>query len=293
MAFRSKLSLGGAQFGLEYGIANRRGQVSKSALKKILSFSSDSGVTMIDTAQSYGESELHLGFAGVEEFKLVTKIKIPEAIAESFFYWAEESIIDSLEKLKIKNLYGLLIHNPERLLCSDGDEIMTSLERLKELGYFKKIGISIYDYSVLKKLLERYKLDIVQAPFNLVDRRLSEDGWLIKLNALGIEVHVRSIFLQGLLTIPENKMPKYFARWHNKWETWWNWLYSNNISAPHACLHFILSFKGIDKVIIGIDSVEQLKDLVSQEKNILNYKFPEICSEDKMLINPSNWIHVT
>ena len=102
-------------------------------------------------------------------------------------------------RLNTINLYGLMLHRPEQLLGPYGEEIMSALLSLKKSGTVQKIGISVYSPDEFTELFSEYDFDIVQCPFNLIDRRLVNSGWLAKLKALGVEVHVRSSFLQGLL----------------------------------------------------------------------------------------------
>ena len=152
-----------------------------------------------------------------------------------------------------------------------------------------KIGVSIYAEDELTDICSRYAIDIIQAPFNIFDRRIASSGWLERLSRQGVEVHTRSAFLQGLLLMPSNIRPTKFQRWQNLWTRWDAWLLENNISPLAACVCFALSQTGIDRVVIGVDSPEQLQEILAAA----NGKMPEIpanlFSNDLNLINPSRW----
>ncbi len=94
------------------------------------------------------------------------------------------------------------------------------LKTIKLNGLVKKIGISIYDPSECEQVMNLARIDIVQAPLNIVDRRLVVSGWLSRLHSEEIEIHTRSVFLQGLLLMPRNKIPKIFDRWFRAWDQW-------------------------------------------------------------------------
>ena len=132
-------------------------------------------------------------------------------------------------------------------------------------------------------------MDLVQAPLNLIDRRLITTGWLQRLSRSGVEIHTRSVFMQGLLLIPRETRPTQFSLWKALWEKWDNWLSNNDISAVQACLAYPLSFKEIDRIIVGADSVSQLAEIINEVGKKEQFKLPELQCEDECLINPSYW----
>jgi aryl-alcohol dehydrogenase-like predicted oxidoreductase len=285
-----KLALGTVQFGLNYGVANTIGQVDKNEVKKILTFAKREGIDTLDTAIGYGDSEKYLGHAGINDWNVITKL--PEVGVEhsDINFWTNDQISNSLLHLNVSSVYGVLLHRPLELLEKNGLQLWKSLKDLKERGIVKKIGFSIYRPSDLDSLWKAGFLpDIVQAPYNVFDQRLKKTGWLDKLNESKVEVHTRSVFLQGLLLMAVKKRPKYFNRWNNVLEEWDFWLESNKISGLEAALNFSLSENLIDKVIVGIGSKAQLSEIISSSKSG-SLSIPEIfSSEDEDLINPSLW----
>ena len=284
-----KLALGAAQFGSPYGIANQSGQVSREEVKEILTIARLNCIDTLDTAITYGESEACLGEVGLDDFKVITKLPaIPENI-HNINSWVNNQIQASLKRLNTSSLYAILLHRPEQLLTSKGDALWRSLEKLKEDGVVKKIGISISDPSELDYLINSFSIDLVQTPFNLVDQRLSLSGWLEKLNTLGVEVHTRSAFLQGLLLMPVTAIHEKFKFWLPLFNTWQDWLLDNNTSAVEACIGFVQAYSQIDKIVVGVDSAQQIKQLIQAEKKASNSVWPDINCSDIDLINPANW----
>ena len=285
----NRLSLGTVQFGLAYGIANKVGQVSLSEANAMMMFAKANGFDALDTASAYGVSEERLGEIGINSFKVVTKLPdMPEG-CESIGCWVLEQVHASLERLGLNEVYGLLLHRPENLLRSSGPELYKALQDLKVSGLVQKIGISIYSPSELDTLTSNYRFDLVQAPFNLIDRRLHSSGWLYRLNDLGVEVHTRSTFLQGLLLIAQTEIPHKFSSWSNLWQTWHTWLSNNDVSALNASLSFPLSFPEVDRVVVGADSLAQLSEILKCSKLPSNIDLPNLQSDDLKLINPTNW----
>jgi aryl-alcohol dehydrogenase-like predicted oxidoreductase len=208
-----KLALGTAQFGLKYGIANQQGQVSHDEAKVVLALARARGMDTLDTAIAYGDSEQRLGEIGIQDWRVVSKLPaIPEGCGD-IAQWVVAAVRDSLGRLKVGKLYGLLLHRPQQLLEKNGGQLYSALQQLKQDGLVQKIGISIYDPSELDNLCSSYQLDLVQAPFNIMDQRLIATGWLSRLAKQGTELHVRSVFLQGLLLMTPSDRPKKFDRW--------------------------------------------------------------------------------
>jgi aryl-alcohol dehydrogenase-like predicted oxidoreductase len=213
-----KLALGTVQFGLDYGIANQQGQVPVDEAGAILDLAFAHGVDTLDTAVAYGNCEQRLGEIGVGGWRVISKLPaIPDG-CKDIYRWVADEVTASLRRLHITCLSGLLLHRPRQLLEDGGDRLYKVLQQLKDEGRVQKIGVSIYEPAELDELFDRYQLDLVQAPFNILDGRLIDSGWLARLPEQGVELHVRSIFLQGLLLMHAGERPKKFHRWQTIWE---------------------------------------------------------------------------
>ena len=284
-----KLALGTVQFGMPYGISNQSGQVSRESGKAIIAHAKLSGIDTLDTAITYGESEACLGDMGIDGFKVITKLPAMPKGTPDVDSWVQHQMQASLQRLKVKSVYALLLHHPDDLCGVKGDILGHSLERLKLSGIVQKIGVSIYAPIELEYIVNTLSIDIVQVPFNLIDQRLYSSGWLERLYESGIEVHARSAFLQGLLLMSPVSVPEKFKYWLPLLSNWHDWLSINQVSAAEACIGFVQSFPQISRVVVGVDNLDQLQQLIKASKIDLRRDWPLIRSNDERLINPSSW----
>lgn len=286
----SKLGLGTVQFGMNYGVANETGKIHPSEAKKIFQLAKVHNINLIDTAMTYGDSQKIIGKVKDSGFNIVSKLPpLPEK-NPNIDIWINNLIQETLNQLKINSLYGLLLHQPKNLLGDLGKKLIHALYKIKSNGLVKKVGISIYDCSEIDQVINLFEIDIVQAPLNIIDRRIETSGWLSKLNRSKIEVHTRSTFLQGLLLLPIHKIPSKFYKWKVMWDRWYYELKKHNLDAAEVCLSYPLSIAEIDRVIVGVDNFNQLNDLIkiSQYKPF-EHDWSFMKSNDKLLIDPNNW----
>lgn len=282
-----KLVLGSAQLGMKYGLFNNK-KISYKEIKKIEKLVLKSNIHFIDTAMSYGVSEKIIGKSELKNLNIITKIKLPKKKIICIRDWILKEILSSLKKLKVKNIYGILIHDYTDLLGKQGKIYLDCLQELKRNNIIKKVGISFYSPYEIKKIWKFWKPDLVQVPFSLLDNRILDSGWINRLKRSNVKIFVRSIFLQGLLinennTIKNNKDYKIIF---NKLQ---NWCYKNNISLIQACLHFVKRFKKIDFLVVGFDNSNQLKEIIDvfKKKTII---VPKKFSTNKInLIDPRKW----
>lgn len=286
----SRLALGAAQFGMAYGIGNTSGQVSQEAVLDILEQANAKGIDTLDTAIAYGNSEQVLGVACMSQWRVITKLPPLPKDVNDVAAWAEGQVIASLKRLGVSRLYGLLLHRPELLLGPHRKAVLQVFEVLKAQGKVQKTGISIYGPNQLDQLEGLSEIDLVQSPLNLFDQRLITSGWLARLQDRGVEVHTRSAFLQGLLLMPASQRPMKFDRWSDVWQAWDRWLTQTGLSPLQACLRFVFSVPGVSRVVVGVDSSKQLKEIL---ENIAPDGLPSLPAWlrplDESLINPSLW----
>jgi len=282
-----KLVIGSAQLGMKYGLFNNK-PMSRKEFKKIEKLVFKSNINFIDTAISYGDSENIIGNSKFKNLNIITKIKLPEKKDIYIKDWVSKELSKSLNRLKIKNIYGVLIHDYRDLLGKHGKIYLLSLQELKKKKIIKKIGISIYSPQEIKKIWKFWKPDLVQVPFNPLDNRILDSGWVDTLKKFKVKIFVRSVFLQGLL-INEGqlfRMKRNYIILLNKFK---NWCYKNNISLLQGCLHFVKQFKKIDYLVIGFDNYNQLKEIIDvfKKKKII---IPKKFSTNKInLIDPRKW----
>jgi len=287
----SKIALGTVQFGIDYGINSMRGQVKPNEVEDILNYAHCQNINLLDTAPAYGNSEQVLGGVNVKNFKVVTKTRHFEntEIGVQEIELIEKDFTRSLLDLIQNSVYGVLVHNADDLLKTGSDKIFDKLQELKQEKKIEKIGVSIYDHNQLQSILKNFDIDLVQLPFNILDRRLIDSGMLSMLKNKGIEVHARSIFLQGLLLMSEQHRPDKFNRWSGLWKIWHEWLNDNQITALEATIRYAISMSEISKVLVGVDTKDQLKEIVIASSGVLPSIPDEMFTNDVDLLSPSNW----
>ena len=284
-----KIALGTANFGTNYGISNREGKVSSAVVAEIMKFAFKSGIRTLDTASAYGDCHEKLGRIGTSGWEIVSKVPVIPTDCKDVVGFVTEKFEKTLENLRVERIEGLLLHNSGDLLGRYGDEIFSCMKRLHSQQLVSKVGISIYDPTCLKNIIERYEIDLVQGPLNVFDNQIDESGWLDRLAKLGIEFHARSIFLQGLLLSPEIRAKQFFSQWHDVFADFDNWVKQSKESALEKCLSHVRSFQKASCILIGVDSVEQISDAMAAMSQKPE-RAPVFTSLDfETLINPSRW----
>lgn len=284
-----RLALGTAQFGMPYGVANRAGQIGPEDARHILLRARGAGMDTLDTAAAYGTSESALGSIGVRDWTVVSKVPPLPSSCGDVQEWMRTAVAGILERLRISRLGGLLLHAPMQLLEGQGAAIYSSLRQLRAEGLADRIGVSVYGPEELEALMDRFEFDIVQTPFNILDRRLVNSGWLRRLRNSGVEVHVRSLFLQGLLLMRATERPPEFSRWQRLWDSWHSWLEGSGLTAVQACVGFVAGYADIGRAIVGVDGVQQLEEILAV-RTLSGIDLPQnlVCDE-RDLVDPSRW----
>ncbi len=286
----ARLALGTAQFGMRYGIANTCGRPDADEVARILKMARAAGINMLDTAIAYGDAESMLGEVGIAEWRVVTKLPpVPDETAD-VVGWMEEQLSASLSRLRVTRLHGALLHAPDQLKGSQSDEIGCALAELGRRGFTERVGVSIqHPDDDLPVVLRHMDPDIVQCPYNILDRALVSNGWAARLHEVSCEVHVRSAFLQGLLVMPPASRPEWARGYEDIWQVWDNWLERQGLEAVAACMRFVRSANDIDCAVIGVDNIAQLDALIAAgDKPLPDVpNWPE--APDRVLITPPLW----
>jgi len=287
----TKIGLGTVQWGVNYGIANREGMPASKEVGRIMSAARAQGVTVVDTASLYGAAEEVLGQQELSEFRVVTKT--PRYSRDLITASDADDLVKvfkrSLDRLRVPSVYGLLAHHANDLFSRGGENLIDAMWRLKRSGYVRRIGVSVYDGRQVDALLKRFTPDIVQLPVNVLDQRLICDGTLPKLQALGVEVHARSAFLQGLLLMPPNELPEYFMPWRKQLENWNAACVDQGILPLHAALSFVCDIAAVNCCVIGVQTKIQFDECVRDLDMLPRFDATGMASSDPARLNPSNW----
>ena len=284
----NRLVIGTAQFGSNYGIHNLTGKVEYNKIKAILNKAYKNGINSLDTAVAYNKVHKNLGALGIQKWNIYSKIPSIPKNTKDIDSWLMSTFEKTLNELQVKSIEGLYFHNPKQLLGKRGEKIYKAVSLLKEESKIKKIGFSVYSPSELDSLWSIYKPDIIQLPYNLFDRRFKDTNWLPKLKKNKVEIHARSIFLQGLVFFNKKNLPSKFKRYKAVWDEYEEWLFDQKVNQYQGALTFALSNKDISKFVIGIDNIKQLIQLINFK--VPKIELPEFTSYlDSKLLEPSKW----
>jgi aryl-alcohol dehydrogenase-like predicted oxidoreductase len=281
-----KLALGTVQFGIPYGINNQTGVPDDSSLTEILDLAYDSGIRILDTAIAYGNSEERIAGLSKSKFKIVSKFSDVQNKIEF-----QNSLEASLRKINTDCLYGYISHNANNLIQFPRiwEELVSSRDKEKKIG---KIGYSLYNTEQLDQLLNMgFIPDLVQLPYSLLDRKF--ESYLPELKRMNVEIHIRSVFLQGLYFMHPDQLPIRLLPLKS------TLTYLNNLcehfgtSIGGLALNYVYINPNVDFIVIGVDSQFQLAQNLNIIKKDLNYQIinlvDEISISNPELLNPGNW----
>jgi len=293
-----KLALGTVQFGLDYGITNKQGKVSVFEVSKILSLAKNLGINTLDSAHAYGESQQVLGqLQASNNFNIVTKLPTlyshSEEVNESLNK-IEMLFNENLRLLECQKVYALMFHNADDLLSPQAKIYYQQFTVLKKQKKVKKFGVSIYHPSQLRRIIESFAIDIVQLPLNCLDQRFINKNMQQTLLSQ-VEVHARSLFLQGTLLMPLEDLAGYFQPYKVYFAKFHSLCHKLKCQPLTLALAIIHQNSFIDKAVVGCCTAIQLEEIVEHyhlAKNLLNNQgeqLNDLACSDEQLINPSLW----
>ncbi len=262
----SKLCLGTVQFGLKYGINNSLGrQPDKKECYAILDKALQLGITCFDTASAYGKAESLLGEYSWGSFvpQIISKLS-PDCPNDDMA--VATKIKESLQRLGRTRLYGYMFH---RAVDMQKDGVMFGMMTAKERGWVEKIGVSVYEPEEALMAVEDARVDIIQIPYNVLDKRLDRSGFFVKAKKTKKEIYARSAFLQGLLLMDpyeaEGRVPQ-SSQWIAKFQAI---AQDYGYMPVEAAMLYSLCHDGIDYVVFGVETLEQLMiNLTIQNKMV-------------------------
>jgi aryl-alcohol dehydrogenase-like predicted oxidoreductase len=286
-----KIGLGSVQWGLQYGVSNTSGKTPDTEITSILDYARACGVKTIDTAFLYGDSETKLGQQELGAFQIVSKTPHCTSITDTktACSFLNISIRQSLTKLKIPKLYGYLVHHADDLLGPHGSQIGKALHQLKERGLVDKVGVSVYRKEQLDSITAFFIPDLIQVPINVLDQRLIKNGTLKQMKDIGVEIHARSAYLQGLLLMPLSQVPAYFGPLMPLLNDWHHRVREQHLCPVQAAIAFVSNIAEIDQVIVGVENIQQFADAVRFSQNAPLFDATGLDCDDTAFIDPSLW----
>lgn len=281
---KKKILLGTAQFGNNYGITNNKVLTLKEA-EEILREAKSLKIDTLDTSEDYNNFKL-LKKIKINQFQIITKLALNEKLNKSSYNKTLTKVLFNMQELKVSKLQALLFRRPMTLLKDK--YLWNKAKEMQEKNIINKLGFTIYQPEELVYLVKKFKPDLVQIPYSIFDRRFHNSGWIDKLYDLEIEIHIRSIFLQGLLLSNTLRLPKKILKYKKTFSLYEEWLKQNKLRKIEATLSILNNDERISKVLIGVQTAKELKEIFQTDIPSISYPdWMEFLDED--LINPSKW----
>jgi aryl-alcohol dehydrogenase-like predicted oxidoreductase len=290
-----KIGLGTAQFGLDYGVSNASGKVGRQAAQAIIDLAITSGVTVLDTAAAYGDAEATVGACvpAQSTVRIVTKLpRTPsDAKASAIKGWVFDTIRQSLTRLRRQQVDAVLVHHADDLLGPQGHRLWRALIDLRDEGLAESVGVSIYRADEIDSLLQQCVPDIVQLPINVLDQRLFRGGQLQRLRDCDVEIHGRSLFLQGLLLMePENLPGDHFNAVRPVLTSFRQAARAQGLSPLQAAVAFARSVRQVDVSIFGVTTTDELAEITrATEVELPLPWFEPFALTNERILNPAQW----
>ncbi|MEW6689349.1 MAG: aldo/keto reductase [Pseudomonadota bacterium] len=290
-----KLGLGTVQFGQAYGITNRAGRPSTADALRILDVAARAGIDLLDTAHSYGNAEAVVGrwIAAGGRACIVTKTPVfgVPTLGAHHAAWLKSALEQSLRRLGLKSVYGLLLHAADDLRGAGARWLVDAMCELRAAGKVAKIGVSIYTARQLDAAVALLAPDIVQLPLNVFDQRLLESGHVAALARDGVEIHVRSVFLQGLLLLRPDQLPSHLHDAAEPLQRWRRHLAEQRLSSLEGALAFAAQIPHARRVLVGVNSTQELSQLVAAATSPCRAQidYSQFSFADERILNPALW----
>jgi len=278
------LLLGTVQFGLAYGVAGRGEVVPEAEVRSLLELAAASGIRALDTAPAYGDIEARLSsLCEGLPLSVVSKIAPVPNDAPDAGAAVRASVHLSRDRLGDR-LTTVLFHRADDLLRPDADVIWRSA--VDEAGPVR-VGVSVYDPATLVSLRTRYGIGVAQLPANPLDQRLRRPG---VANALaGVEIHARSVFLQGLLLLPGADVQARVPAAVEAHARWTSWCGEHGLSPLQAALAVTRALPGVSACVVGVDRPMQLEQILAAPQQAAPLDAPLLQCEDQNVIDPRRW----
>jgi uncharacterized protein len=285
---KQRIVLGTAQFGSDYGVNNKRGKVPESEVLEILDVALRSGIEVIDTAYNYGDSEDLIGRyvkKRGEKFKIISKLPSCEGPE------VKELFRDSLSRLNVDSVYGYLLHDFNSF--RKAPQVWENLRKLKSEKKIEKIGFSLYYPGELESIIEEnIEFDLLQVPYNIFDRRFGP--LFARLKKRGVEVHTRSVFLQGLVFRNPEELSGSLAKVAGKLKSLGSIAADHSMTVAQLCLNYAAGNRDIDGIVVGVDNPGNLAQIIENyngwtKLDDADGRLRELRDDDEDVILPFNW----
>ncbi|WP_426010445.1 bifunctional regulator KidO [Caulobacter sp. DWR2-3-1b2] len=285
----SKLGLAAAQFGLDGMSASPRARSPETEARDILGIAARAQLSVLDVSGNHGRAESVLG--DLIPRPVPFRVTIPAARADRGPDFVEAEARACLRRLAIERADAIIVSSPSELFGVHGAAVWDRLARLRDEGLFAKIGVAAHASDDPVGVARRFKPDILQAPASLLDQRLLADGSLARIAGLGIEVQLRSIFLNGLLFLPPDRVPAQLKGASGRLSRVRRMIAEGRSDPLQAALGFALSRPEASAVLVGVTSAAELSAVVAAASSPPpDLDWDDMAIDDPVALDPRRWV---
>jgi aryl-alcohol dehydrogenase-like predicted oxidoreductase len=291
----ARLGIGTAQFAFAYGATNRRGRVAKDEARRVLRLAARAGMGLVHTSSTYGDCESLLGCEADVIAPMRIALKLPPLRVSEIGAVETAALLASLERsraaLRRGRIDSVLFHEARELTLPGARRALDALLEAKALGAIGRIGVTAYDPQELAYARQLFVPEVVQIPLNLLDQRFAKRGLLADLKRSGMEIHVRSVFLQGTLLVEPDRLPAmlHWARSH--FGAVADFIEKHGLTRLQACLSYVLSLRHVDSVVVGVTGTDELDAILAALETLPSVlpDFSVVAVNEERIINPTHW----
>jgi aryl-alcohol dehydrogenase-like predicted oxidoreductase len=283
----SKLGLGTAQFGLDGGIPTR-GRPPQQEVREMLAIAARSGLCLLDAGAASGHVEAALG--GILPRPTPFRISVKAARGDRGPDYVEAEARASLSRMGLTSADAIIVQSAGDLFTAYGPALWQRLMALRDEGLFSRVGISAYPSDDPAGLAKRFRPDLIQAPASLLDQRLLVDGTLETVRGLGVEVHLRSIFLNGLLFLPPDRVPSQLTSAASRLSRARRLIAEGRSDPLQAALGFAIARPEASAVIVGVNTAAELQAVVAAAASPPpDLDWAEMALDDPTALDTGRW----
>jgi len=283
----SKLGLGSAQF-VPGASMPARGRTPEVEARDILSIAGRAGLSVFDASGAWGRSETLLGdlMPRPLPFRLVIATVRPDKGAD----FVEQELRASLARLAVERVDAVVVPLAGDLFSPNGAAMWTRLRQLRDSGLIGKIGVSLHSTDDPVGVVRRFKPDLIQAPASLLDQRMLADGTLERIAGMGVEVQLRSIFLNGLLFLPLDRIPTPLKAASGSLSRVRRMIAEGRSDPLQAALGFALSRPEASTVLVNVTTAAELSAVIAAAASPPpDLDWTEMAMDDPVVLDPRRW----
>ena len=285
----SKLGLAAAQFGLDGMSASPRARSPETEARDILNIAARAHLSVLDVSGNYGRAESVLG--DLIPRPVPFRVTLSAARADRGPDFVEAEARAALRRLALERADAIIVSSPSELFGPHGAAVWERLARLRDEGLFARIGVAAHASDDPVGVARRFKPDILQAPASLLDQRLLADGSLARIAGLGIEVQLRSIFLNGLLFLPPDRVPAQLKGASGRLSRVRRMIAEGRSDPLQAALGFALSRPEASAVLVGVTSAAELSAVVAAASSPPpDLDWDDMAIDDPVALDPRRWV---